>query len=175
MRKLDYYKRFTYIPNEVYDYLIAMEDAMAGDIGFVVFPAMTGTSANGPALEVPAGEANDPDTPYVASVTVKLMNQAGTQVMEWFNGTRKVTVDVTSTSGTITIDDGDTPAGETTFDLEFTNGVGTFTIALSNTWAANNTIMVNVDKDDNGNSVGVMGYTVKVENHYLIKIVADET
>ncbi len=176
MRKLDYYKRFTYIPNEVYEHLKGLEDAAGGDLELVVLPAMTGGSSNQPALKPTVSEANSTENPYVATVAVKLMNKAGNQVMEWFNGKRKVTVDVTSTSGgTITIDDGDTPGGDTTFDLEFTNGVGTFTITLSGTWEANNTIMVNVDKDDNGNSVGVMGYTVKAENHYLIKIVADET
>jgi len=42
MRYLDYLKRFTYTPNEFYDYLKLMENAASGDVDLVILPAMTG-------------------------------------------------------------------------------------------------------------------------------------
>jgi hypothetical protein len=36
-----------------------------------------------------------------------MMNKAKTKVLEFFNGTREVKVDITSTAGTIAIDDGE--------------------------------------------------------------------
>ncbi len=165
MRKLDYYKRFTYIPNEVYDHLMAIEDAAGGDVDLVILPAMTGTPATGPALEPTASEANDD---YVVPVTIQTMNKAKTKVLEWYNGTLEVKVDKTSTSGTIAIDDG-VQGDDATFNLDFENGVGKFTITLGGTWAENDTIKVTVD-DSN---VGIMGYTVKKENHFLVKVKAD--
>ena len=166
MRKLDYYKRFTYIPNEVYEHLKGLEDAAGGDVDLVILPAMTGTPATGPALEPTVSEANDD---YVATVTMQIMNKAKTKVLEWFNGTLEVKVDITSTSGTIAIDNG-TQGGDATFNLDFENGVGKFTITLGGTWAENDTIKVTVDDSD----VGIMGYTVKKENHFLVQIVANE-
>ncbi len=174
MRFLDYLKRFTYTPNEFYDHLKGLEDAAGGDVDLVILPAMTGTPATGPALEPTVSEANDD---YVATVTLKLMNKTKTKVLEWFNGTRKVTVDINTTAGKIAINDGDFAAVNTdvTFDLAFENGVGTFTITLGGTWAENETIKVNADKDGSNNSVGIMGYTVKKENHFLVKVKADPT
>jgi len=166
VRKLDYYKRFTYIPNEVYEHLKGLEDAAGGDVDLVILPAMTGTPATGPALEPTVSEANDD---YVATVTMQIMNKAKTKVLEWFNGTLEVKVDITSTSGTIAIDNG-TQGGDATFNLDFENGVGKFTITLGGTWAENDTIKVTVDDSD----VGIMGYTVKKENHFLVQIVANE-
>ena len=165
MRYLDYLKRFTYTPNEFYDHLKGLEDAAGGDLELVVLPAI---------LKPTVSEANSTENPYVATVAVKLMNKANDKVLEWFNGTRKVTVDISTAGGQIAINDGEFEAVNTgvTFDLAFENGVGTFTITLGGTWAANNTIMVNVDKDDNGNSVGIMGYTVKKENHLLVEVQA---
>jgi len=174
VRKLDYYKRFTYIPNEVYDHLKGLEDAAGGDIDLVILPAMTGTGtpATGPALEPTVSEANDD---YVVPVTIQIMDKAKTKVLEWFNGTRKVTVDIDTTDGKIAINDGDFVNTDVTFDLAFENGVGTFTITLGGTWDEDETIMVNADKDDNNNSVGIMGYTVKKENHLLVEVQADQT
>ena len=175
MRKLDYFKRFTYIPNEVYDHLMAIEDAAGGDVDLVILPAMTGESSNQPALKPTVSEANSAENPYVATVAVKLMNKANDKVLEWFNGTRKVTVDISSTAGTIAIDDEDagSAGADATFDLFFENGVGTFIITLGGTWKAEDTIKVNADKDDSNNSVGIMGYTVKVENHFLAEVQAN--
>jgi hypothetical protein len=165
VRKLDYYKRFTYIPNEVYEHLKGLEDAAGGDVDLVILPAMTGTPATGPALEPTVSEANDD---YVVPVTIQIMNKAKTKVLEWFNGTLEVKVDITSNSGTIAIDDG-TQGGDATFNLDFENGVGKFTVTMDGTWAENDTIKVTVD-DSN---VGIMGYTVEKNNHYLVKVQAD--
>jgi len=175
MRYLDYLKRFTYTPNEFYDHLKGLEDAAGGDLELVVLPAMTGESSNQPALKPTVSEANSTENPYVATVAVKLMNKANDKVLEWFNGTRKVTVDISSTDGTIAIDDEDagSAGADATFDLFFENGVGTFIITLGGTWEAADTIKVNADKDDSNNSVGIIGYTVKKTNHFLIEVDAN--
>lgn len=167
MRKLDYYKRFTYIPNEVYDHLNGLEDAAGGDVDLVILPAMPGTPATGPALEPTVSEANDD---YAFDVTLQVMNKAKTKVLEFYNGTMEVKVDVTSTSGTIAIDDGE-QGGDATFNLDFENGVGKFTITLGGTWAENDTIKVTVDDSD----VGIMGYTVEKNNHFLVEVQEDPT
>jgi len=168
MRYLDYLKRFTYTPNEFYDHLKGLEDAAGGDVDLVILPAMTGESANGPALEPTVNEANGD---LVVPVTIQVTNKAKTKVMEWFNGTRKVTVDINTTAGKIAINDGGFAAVNTdvTFDLAFENGVGTFTITLGGTWAENNTIKVTVDDSD----VGIMGYTVEKNDHFLVKVKAN--
>ena len=165
MRKLDYFKRFTYIPNEVYDHLKGLEDAAGGDVDLVILPAMTGTPANGPALEPTVTEANDD---YAFDVTLQVMNKAKTKVLEFYNGTMEVKVDITSTSGTIAIDDGE-QGGDATKDMTFENGLCKFTVTLGGTWAADETIKVTVD-DSN---VGIMGYAVEKNNHFLIKVKAD--
>jgi hypothetical protein len=126
---------------------------------------MTGTPATGPALEPTVTEANDD---YAFDVTLQVMNKAKTKVLEWYNGTLEVKVDKTSTSGTIAIDDG-VQGDDATFNLDFENGVGKFTITLGGTWAANDTVKVTVDDGD----VGIMGYTVEKNNHYLVKVKAD--
>jgi len=47
MRYLEYLKRFTYTPNEFYDYLMGVEDLIYGDIdGLVVSPPMTGAGSD---------------------------------------------------------------------------------------------------------------------------------
>ena len=165
MRKLDYYKRFTYIPNEVYEHLKGLEDAAGGDVDLVILPAMTGTPATGPALEPTVTEANDD---YAFDVTLQVMNKAKTNVLEWFNGTLEVKVDITSDVGTIAIDDGE-QGGDATFNLAFENGVGKFVIALGGTWAEGDTIKVTVDDSD----VGIMGYAVEKNDHFLVKVKAD--
>ena len=175
MRFLDYLKRFTYTPNEFYDHLKGLEDAAGGDVDLVILPAMTGDGGDEAALKPTESETNDADNPYVATVTLKVMNKSKTKVLEWFNGTRKVTVDINTTAGKIAINDGEFAADNTdvTFDLAFENGVGTFTITLGGTWDEEETIKVNADKDGSNNSVGIMGYTVKKENHLLVEVQAD--
>ena len=175
MRFLDYLKRFTYTPNEFYDHLKGLEDAAGGDVDLVILPAMTGAGGDEAALKPTVAEVNNAENPYVATVVVKLMNKANDTVLEWFNGIRKVTVDVSSTSGTIAIDDNEAGSASegATFDLSFENGVGTFIITLGGEWAAEETIKINADKDASNNSIGIMSYTVKVENHFLIEVAAD--
>ena len=178
MRFLDYLKRFTYTPNEFYDHLKGLEDAAGGDVDLVILPAMTtGAGGDEAALKPTVAEVNNAENPYVATVAVKLMNKSKTKVLEWFNGTRKVTVDINATAGKIAINDGDFANVNTdvTFDLAFENGVGTFIITLGDTWKAEDTIEINADKDASNNSVGIMGYTVKKENHVLVKVQADPT
>jgi hypothetical protein len=165
MRFLDYLKRFTYTPNEFYDHLKGFEDAAGGDVDLVILPAMTGTPAVGPALEPTVTEANDD---YAFDVTLQIMNKAKTNVLEFYNGTMEVKVDITSASGTIAIDDGE-QGGDATKNMTFENGACKFTVTLGGTWAENDTIKVTVDD----NNVGIMGYAVEKNNHYLVKVKAD--
>ena len=165
MRFLDYLKRFTYTPNEFYDHLKGLEDAAGGDVDLVILPAMTGDQGNQPALEPTVTES----VGYAFDVTLQIMNKAKTKVLEWYNGTLEVKVDITtSSSGTIAIDDGEQD-GDATFNLDFENGVGKFTITLGGTWAENDTIKVTVD-DSN---IGIMGYKVEKNDHFLVKVKAD--
>jgi len=164
MRFLDYLKRFTYTPNEFYDHLKGLEDAAGGDVDLVILPAMTGTGGNEQALEPTVTESDG----YAFDVTLQIMNKTKTKVQEWFNGTREVKVDITSTSGTIAIDDGE-QGGDATKNMTFENGVCKFTVTLGGTWAADETIKVTVDD----NNVGIMGYTVEKNNHFLVKVKAD--
>jgi hypothetical protein len=167
MRFLDYLKRFTYTPNEFYDYLKGLEDAAGGDVDLVILPAMTGDQGNQPALEPTVTQSDG----YVFDVTLQIMNKAKTKVQEWYNGTLEVKVDITTSAGTIAIDNGEQGAAgaDVTKNMAFENGVCKFTVTLGGTWAADETIKVTVD-DDN---VGIMGYTVEKNNHFLIKVKAD--
>jgi len=167
MRFLDYLKRFTYTPNEFYDYLKLLEDAASGDVDLVILPAMTGTGGNEPALEPTVTESDG----YAFGVTLQVMNKAKTKVLEFFNGTREVKIDITSTAGTIAIDDGDQgeAGADATKNMTFENGACKFTVTMGGTWAANDTIKVTVDD----NNVGIMGYTVEKNNHYLVKVKAN--
>ena len=167
MRYLDYLKRFTYTPNEFYDHLKGMEDAAGGDVDLVILPAMTGVGGDEPALEPTVTESDG----YAFDVTLQIMNKAKTKVLEWFNGTREVKVDITSTSGTIAIDDGEQGAAgvDVTKNMAFENGVCKFTVTMGGTWAANDTVKVTVD-DDN---VGIMGYMVEKNDHFLVKVKAN--
>ena len=167
MRYLDYLKRFTYTPNEFYDYLKLLEDAASGDVDLVILPAMTGTGGNEQALEPTVTESDG----YAFDVTLQIMNKAKTKVQEWFNGTREVKVDITTSAGTIAIDNGEQGAAgaDVTKNMAFENGVCKFTVTMDGTWAENETIKVTVD-DSN---VGIMGYTVEKNNHYLVKVKAD--
>ena len=165
MRYLDYLKRFTYTPNEFYDHLKGLEDAAGGDVDLVILPAMTGESGNQPALDPTVTESDG----YAFDVTLQIMNKAKTKVLEWFNGTRVVNVDITSSSGTIAIDDGEQGSSDVTKNMAFENGVCKFTITMDGTWAENETIKVTVDDDD----VGIMGYSIEKNNHFLVKVKAD--
>lgn len=165
MRAIDKFKSHTYVPNQFYDYLAKLEDAASGDIDLVILPAMTGAGGNEAALNPAVSAANDD---YAFDVTLKVMNKAKTDVMEWYNGTMEVKVDITTSAGTIAIDDGD-QGGDATANMPFENGVCTFTVTLGGTWAENDTIKVTVD-DSNA---GIMGYTVEKNAHFLVKVAAD--
>jgi hypothetical protein len=165
MRYLDYLKRFTYTPNEFYDYMKAIEDASSGNIEAVILPAMTGAGGNEPALQPTVSQANDG---LVVPVTIKIMNKDKSKVLEFFNGTRQVKVDKTSSSGTIAINDG-IQGDDATFNLNFENGIASFDVALGGTWAENDTIKVTLD-DDN---VGIMGYAIEKNNHFLVEVKAN--
>lgn len=168
MRAIDQFKSHTYVPNQFYDYLAKLEDAASGDIDLVILPAMTGAAGNEAALKPAVSVANDADDPYTIDVILKVMNKAKTDVMEWYNGTMEVKVDITSTAGTIAIDDGE-QGGDATKNMAFENGVCVFTVTLGGTWAENDTIKVTVD-DSNA---GIMGYTVEKNAHFLVKVAAD--
>ena len=166
MRFLDYLKRFTYTPNEFYDYLKGLEDAAGGDVDLVILPAMTGESGDQPALEPTVTESDG----YSFDVTLQIMNKAKTKVLEFFNGTLEVDVIPSSSAGTIVVNDDETPSSTTvTKNMTFENGVCKFTVTLGGTWAADETIKITVDDDD----VGIMGYTVEKTNHLLVKVKAD--
>ncbi len=167
MRFLDYLKRFTYTPNEFYDYLKLLEDAASGDVDLVILPAMTGTGGNEQALEPTVTESDG----YAFDVTLQIMNKAKTKVQEWFNGTREVKVDITTSAGTIAIDNGEQGAAgaDVTKNMAFVNGVCKFTVTMDGTWAENETIKVTVD-DSN---TGIMGYSIEKNNHFLVKVKAN--
>ena len=165
MRFLDYLKRFTYTPNEFYDHLKGLEDAAGGDVDLVILPAMTGENGDQPALDPTVTESDG----YAFDVTLQIMNKAKTKVLEWYNGTLGVKVDITSDSGTIAIDDGEQGSSDVTKNMAFVNGVCKFTITMGGTWAANETVKITVDDSD----VGIMGYTVEKKDHFLVKVKAN--
>jgi hypothetical protein len=168
MRFLDYLKRFTYTPNEFYDHLKGLEDAAGGDVDLVILPAMTGDNGEGPALEPTATEASDD---YAFDVTLQVMNKAKTKVLEWYNGTLEVDVICDSTGGTVAINDGEAGVADAdvTADLSFVNGVCAFTVTLGGTWEEDDTVKITVDDSD----VGIMGYTVEKNDHFLVEVQAD--
>ena len=168
MRFLDYLKRFTYTPNEFYDYLKLLEDAASGDVDLVILPAMTGDNGDGPAFEPTAAQAT---AGLTVNVGIRVIRKTSKDVLGFFNGTREVKVIPSSSAGTIVVNDDETPSGTTvTKNMAFENGVCKFTVTLGGTWAADETIKVTVD-DAN---VGIMGYSVEKNNHYLVKVKADQ-
>jgi len=171
MRFLDYLKRFTYTPNEFYDHLKGLEDAAGGDVDLVILPAMTGDQGDEAALKPTESETNNADNPYVTTVTLKVTNKSKTKVLEWFNGTLEVKVDITTSAGTIAIDDGEQGAAGVgvTKNMAFVNGVCKFTVTMGGIWAASDTVKVTVDDSD----VGIMGYTVEKNDHFLVEVKAD--
>jgi len=167
MRYLDYLKRFTYTPNEFYDHLKGLEDAAGGDVDLVILPAMTGEGGDEAALKPTVTESNG----YAFDVTLQIMNKAKTKVLGWYNGTLEAKVDITTSAGTIAIDNGEQGAAgaDVTKNMTFENGVCKFTITMGGAWAAHETIKVTVDDDD----VGIMGYKVEKNDHLLVKVKAD--
>lgn len=171
MRAIDKFKQHTYVPNQFYDYLKRLENAAGGDVNLVILPGMTGAGSNEAALKPEVSVANSADNPYSFDVTLKIMNKAKTELMDWYNGTLEVKVDITTSAGTIAVDDGDAGAAgaDVTKNMTFKNGICIFTVTMGGTWAENDTIKVTVD-DSN---VGILGYTVEKNAHFLVKVAAD--
>jgi len=170
MRFLDYLKRFTYTPNEFYDYLKGLEDAAGGDVDLVILPGMTGEPATGPALEPTVAQANV-EGGLTVPVEIRAIQKTSKDVLGFFNGTREIKVICDSTAGTVAVNDGDAGAADAdvAVNLSFVNGVCKFTVTLGGTWAENDAVKITVD-DSN---VGIMGYSVEKNNHYLVKVKAD--
>ena len=140
MRFLDYLKRFTYTPNEFYDYLIGVERAMAGEIALVVSPATLGNSA----ADINAAIVTDDK--FVRQVKVELKASAEGAVHQWFTGSFSAAVAKTG-DGTVAIaDEGDS--------VELENGVGYVDIEYTGTWAAADTCTLTITGGT------VMGYSV---------------
>lgn len=173
MRRLDYYKRFTYVPNEFYEHLKGLEDAAAGDVELQILPAMTGagTPPSAQALEIPPFDTTGDDDPVEVPVEIRLVNAQG-DVLTWYNGTIDIDIPISTSAGTVAINDGDAGAANVDgqIDLEFRNGVGEFVIVMGGKWIADETVKVTAD-DDN---VGIMGTSVEINNHYLAKVVTPQ-
>ena len=61
------------------------------------------------------------------------------------------------------------PDADVSANLSFVNGVCTFTVTLGGTWEESDTVKITVDDSD----VGIMGYSVKKTNHFLIEVDAN--
>ena len=153
MRYIETLKQHTYTPNDYYDYLARVEDAMVGDMAFSL-----------PKFKPYVSEVNHDDG-YAVEVQVTLVNTAG-EAHDWYHGTKAIALSTTSTDGTFAIGDDDEA---TEAELKFENGVATFVLVLGDTWAADDTITATVDDDD----TKIMAYSVKKANHELLKVQAD--
>lgn len=160
MRKAEYLKRFTYTPNDFYDHLIKIENAMGGDVELNIIPA----EANKEEIEI-----QDMDG-HTQEVTVQVVNDDG-DVLDFYNGTLNFQVLNSSTSGTVQINEEDAGGAGANVDedLTFTEGELKVTLTYGGTWEADDTVKVTVDKDD----IDIMGYVVKVENHDVLEVQAD--
>lgn len=158
MRYIETLKQHTYTPNEYYDYLARVEDAMVGDMAFSL-----------PKFKPYVSEANHGDG-YAVEVQVTLVNTAG-EAHDWYHGTKAIALSTTSTNGTFAIGDSEesTQGTTPTADLKFENGVATFVLVLGGTWAAGDTITATVDNGD----TKIMAYSVKKANHELLKVQTD--
>ena len=155
MRYIETLKQHTYTPNDFYDYLAGVEDAMAGDMAFSL-----------PKFKPYVSEATHKDG-YAVEVQVTLVNTAG-EAHDWYHGTKAIALSTTSTDGTLAIGEGE--QGTTaTANLKFENGIAMFALVLGGTWAADDTITATVDDDD----TKIMAYSVKKANHELLKVQAD--
>lgn len=158
MRYIETLKQHTYTPNDYYDYLARVEDAMVGDMAFSL-----------PKFKPYVSEANHEDG-YAVEVQVTLVNTAG-EAHDWFHGVKEIALSTESTSGTFAIgDDDEATQGKTAeTDLKFKNGVASILLVLDGTWATDDTIKATVDNDD----TKIMAYSVKKANYELLKVQAD--
>ena len=160
MRFLDFLKRFTYTPNDFYEYLKRMEDMVSGDVKAVIVPA---------AADAAEVEASDMDG-YIQAITVQIVKNDGT-VHDSYQGTLNVQVVNGSTAGTVAINEEDAGVAGANVDddIVFANGEAVVMLTYGGTWVAEETVKINVDKDD----VEVCGYAVKVSNHTVLTVIAD--
>ena len=161
------FRENTFVTKEFNDFLRNLIEGVSGDVDIVITPAMTGAGGDGVALEPAVAEANDD---YVATVRVEVQNDAG-EVLEFYNGTLEAKAVVSATNGNVKINDGDFGANDAdvTADLKFEDGVLEFTVTLGGTWAENDDVKITID-DDN---VGILGYSVEKNNHFLLDVDAD--
>ena len=155
MRKLDYYKRFTYIPNEVYEHLKGLEDAAGGDVKLNILPADP--------LEVAPGDMDG----FVQDVTVQVVNNAD-EVLTWYNGILNVKAVNGSDSGTIAINEEDpgTAGADVDEDLQFENGILKLKLTYGGTWVDEEDVALTVA----GDNKTICGYAVKVEEHDILTV-----
>jgi hypothetical protein len=123
MRIPEYLKRFTYTPNDFYDYMIAMEKAMAGDLVLVLSPATLSNSAA--AVNAAVGGAAEK---FVRTVLVELQAADGT-VHEWYTG--ELAAAVTET----TAGDGTSAIADSATKVSLENGQGTIDIEYTGAWS----------------------------------------
>ena len=140
MRYLEYLKRFTYTPNEFYDYLIGVERAMAGEMVLVVSPATLGSSA------ADVNEAIGADGKFVRRVKVELKASADGDVHQWFTGSLEAEVTPSGSGNAAIADNGDS--------VELENGVGYVDIEYTGTWAEGDTCTLTITGGT------IMGYSV---------------
>lgn len=161
------FRENTFVTKEFNDFLQGFIEGASGDVDIVITPAMTGAGGDEVALEPTVAEANDD---YTATVKVEVKNDAG-DVLKFYNGTLEAKAVVTSTAGTAKINDGafGVANANVTADLKFDDGVLEFTVTLGGTWAENDTLKITID-DAN---VGILGYTVEKNNHFLIDVDAN--
>jgi hypothetical protein len=143
MRYLDYLKRFTYTPNEFYDYLIGVERAMAGEIALIVSPATLGSSA------ADVNAAITTDGKFVRRVKVELKASADGDVHQWFTGSFSAAVVANTGTG-----DGTAAIADGGDSVELENGVGYVDIEYTGTWAEGNTCTLTITGGT------IMGYSV---------------
>lgn len=123
MRIPEYLKRFTYTPNSFYDYLVAIEKAMAGDLVLVLTPATLANSAA--AVNAAVGGTAEK---FVRTVQVELQAADGT-VHEWFTGELAAAVAET------TAGDGASAIADSATEVSLENGQGTIDIEYTGAWS----------------------------------------
>ena len=161
------FRENTFVTKEFNDFLRNLIEGVSGDVDIVITPAMTGAGGDEVALEPTVAEANDD---YVATVRVEVQNDAE-EILEFYNGTLEVKAVVSATNGNVKINDGDFGANDAdvTADLKFEDGVLEFTVTLGGTWVENDDVKITID-DDN---VGILGYSVEKNDHFLLDVDAD--
>lgn len=164
MRKSEYFKRHTYTPNEFYNVLARMEDAMSGDVATAnIIPAEVDKFE--PAATPASG---DPGPTY--TITIQAENSNG-DILTWYNRTHEIEVVVTADDGNVSINGGSFGSNNTNVDadIDFVNGVATFTITLGGAWAAADKVEITCPKTD----IKILGEDFQVTTHEVIGVVAD--